>query len=217
MNKTVLITGASRGIGKAAAIAFGEAGYNVAVNFNASGEKAEQLVKELQENGVNSFAFKANVADREEVNVMVNEVISTFGKLDILINNAAIAQQKLFTEITEDDWDTMFNVNIKGMFNVTQAVVSNMIHHHQGKIINISSMWGITGASCEVHYSAAKGAVIAFTKALAKELGPSQIQVNCIAPGVIDTEMNSNLDVQTKDILIEETPLGRLGTPQDIA
>ena len=140
-----------------------------------------------------------------------------FGHIDVLVNNAGIAQQKMFTEITEQDWKKMFSVNIDGMFNCTQLALRDMIKRHKGKIINVSSIWGIAGASCEVHYSASKAAVIGFTKSLAKELGPSGIQVNCVAPGVIETDMNKNLDDLTIKEIINETPLERIGTPRDIA
>ena len=139
------------------------------------------------------------------------------GPVEVLVNNAGIAQQKLFTDLTEEDWDRMFTVDVKGMFLCCQAALPGMIRRKRGKIVNISSMWGQVGASCEVHYSAAKGAVIAFTKALAQEVGPSRIQVNCVAPGVIDTEMNGALPPDAMDALREETPLGVLGQPSDVA
>ena len=148
---------------------------------------------------------------------MIEFIHKNYGRISVLINNAGISQQKLFCDITENDWDKMFDVNIKGMFLVTKLVLPDMIHDKYGKIINFSSMWGVTGGSCEVHYSASKAAVIGFTKALAKEVGPSDINVNCIAPGVIDTEMNSYLDDETKRELCSETPLCRMGTANEIA
>ena len=148
---------------------------------------------------------------------MFAQVKSAFGSVEVLVNNAGIAQQKLFTDITEQDWNKMFDVDVKGVFHCCQCALPDMIHGKAGKIINISSMWGQVGASCEVHYSAAKAAVIGLTQALAKEVGPSHIQVNCIAPGVIDTEMNGHLDARTIDELKDETPLGVIGTTKDIA
>ncbi len=217
MNKTVLITGSSRGIGKATAIAFADLGYSVVINYNNSKEEALNLLHHIREKGVKAIAVKANISSRVEAEYLIETSMEQMGHIDILVNNAGIAQQKMFTDITLDDWQKMFSTNINGMFNCTQLVIKDMINRKKGKIINISSIWGITGAACEVHYSASKAAVIGFTKALAKEMGPSGIQVNCIAPGVIDTEMNENLDEYTKNSLKEETPLGRIGLPEDIA
>lgn len=217
MSKTVLITGASRGIGCAAARLFAQNGYNIAINYLSSEHKAHALTKELQNSGYNAIAIKANVANRLETKHMISEIDKSFGKIDVLVNNAGIAQQKLFTDIGEDEWDEMFNVNVKGMFNCCQAVLPQMIRNKAGKIINLSSIWGITGASCEVHYSASKAAIIGLTKALAKEVAPSNINVNCVAPGVIHTDMNLNLSEETIDSLKEDTPMGVLGTAQDIA
>ena len=204
--KTVLITGGSRGIGAEAVRQFAKKDYNVIFTY----EKNETAAKEIAES-TKATAIKCDVANYDEVLNMLNGL-----NIDILINNAGIAQQKLFTDITENDWDRMFDVNIKGMFNVTKAALPHMIHEKWGRIINISSMWGIVGASCEVHYSASKSAVIGFTRALAKELGPSEITVNCIAPGVIDTDMNRNFDEQTMEDLKNETPLCRIGKVTDI-
>lgn len=216
-NKTVIITGASKGIGAATAILFAEKGYNVVINYNNSVESARLLQRSLSENGYNVIALKANVTNRKEVDLMIKETLYRFGSIDVLINNAGISQQSLFTDISEYDWDNMMNVNLKGVFNCTQAVLPHMIEKKSGKIINMSSIWGITGGSCEVHYSAAKAGIIGFTKALAKELGPSGITVNCIAPGVIDTNMNANLSVDDLNALVEQTPIGRIGTTNEIA
>lgn len=210
--KTVLITGASRGIGAATAALFKQHGYNVIINYNNSYDKAELLAKEI-----GAIALKADVSDKSQVEAMFSEIKKTFGGVDVLVNNAGIAQIKLFSDITEEEWDKMFDTNVKGMFNCTKAALSHMIHQKNGKIINISSMWGITGASCEVHYSASKAAVIGFTKALAKELGPSGICVNCVAPGVIKTDMCKDLTDEDIDALKEETPLEKIGEPSDIA
>ncbi|MBP1560957.1 MAG: 3-oxoacyl-ACP reductase FabG [Oscillospiraceae bacterium] len=217
MNKTVLITGASRGIGRAAAAAFAQNGYDVAVNYNKSAEAAETLCTELSRYGVKVKSFSADVADKSAVNEMVRKIEGDLGKISVLVNNAGIAEQALFSDITEEMWDRMFAVNVKGAYNCTQAVLPHMIHNKYGRIINISSMWGISGASCEVHYSASKAALIGFTKALAKETGLSGITVNCIAPGVIATEMNGHLSEEIMDELKNETPLNRIGTPEDIA
>lgn len=217
MKKTVLITGASRGIGRAAAEAFAKAGYDVAVNYNKSAEAAETLCRELEKYSVKALPFQADVADKKAVNAMTNEIEKKLGGVSVLVNNAGIAEQALFTDITEKMWDRMFAVNVKGAYNCTQAVLPKMIHEKYGRIINISSMWGISGASCEVHYSAAKAALIGFTKALAKEVGLSGITVNCVAPGVIDTDMNGHLSPETISELKEETPLNRIGAPRDVA
>lgn len=215
--KTVLITGASRGIGREIARQFALENYNVIINYNKSEDKALALLAEIGSIGGTAIAVKADVSSKNEVKNMLEIINEQFGGVDVLVNNAAIASQTLFTDITEAEWDRIFDVNVKGAFNCTQAVLPKMIHNKSGKIINISSIWGITGASCEVHYSATKAALIGFTKSLAKEVGPSGITVNCVAPGVIDTEMNSNLSQETLDSLKEETPLGILGTPKDIA
>lgn len=214
---TAIITGASRGIGRAVAVLFGKNGYNVIVNYANSAEKAEEVCALIRENGGEAEPFCADVSDRRAVAEMVAFAEKRFGQVDVLVNNAGIAEQILFTDITEEKWDRMFDVDVKGVYNCTQAVLPGMIHRKHGRIINISSMWGITGASCEVHYSAAKAAVIGMTKALAKELGPSGITVNAVAPGVIETEMNGMLDEETIASLIEETPAGRVGTPEDVA
>lgn len=215
--KTVLITGSSRGIGRAAAIAFARDGFNVIINYNQSFKSAIELNEYLHSLNYSSIIIKADISNRSEVDSMFKQALDLYGSIDVLVNNAGIAQQKLFTDISEPEWDRMFNINIKGIYNCCQAVIPCMVHRKSGKIINISSMWGISGSSCEVHYSASKAAVIGFTKALAKELGPSGINVNCIAPGVIATDMNSNIDEISLNSLREETPLERLGSPDDVA
>lgn len=217
MKKTVLITGSSRGIGRDMAKLFAENGYQVVINYLYSEKEAKALEQELNSRGYAAFAVRANVANRLEAERMFRLAEEKFGPVDILINNAGIAQQKLFTEIKEYEWNMMFDTNVKGMFHCTQIALKGMIRRQAGKIINISSMWGTTGASCEVHYSASKAAVIGFTKALAKEVGPSHINVNCIAPGVIDTQMNAALGEEVLQMLREETPLGLLGRGEDIA
>ena len=217
MSETVIVTGASRGIGKACALAFGKSGANVIINYTKSKEKAEEVCEEISKLGGRALPFCADVADRKAVDEMIAFAHSNFGSISTLVNNAGIAEQIMFCDITEEKWDRMFAVDVKGVYNCIQAALPDMIHNKSGRIINISSMWGITGASCEVHYSAAKAAVIGMTKALAKELGPSGITVNAIAPGVISTEMNGNISEEIMSELKEETPIGRIGTPEDIA
>ncbi len=206
--KKVLITGGTRGIGEAIARLLSEKEYKVYINYLKSDEKAENLAREI-----GAVPVKADVSSPKET----EEMFSKIGGVDILINNAGIAQQKLFTDITSEDWNRMIGVNLTGVFNCTKGALPYMINKKSGCIINISSMWGICGASCEVHYSAAKAGVIGFTKALAKEVGPSGITVNCIAPGMIDTDMNKGFDNETIEMVKEETPLGIIGKPQDIA
>ena len=216
-NKTVLVTGASRGIGRATASLFARNGYNVLINYNKSKKEAFELYESLKDNGYSVELYKADVSNVNEVNLMIKHCIGTFGKIDILINNAGISNDKLFTDITFDEWHEMMNVNLNSIFYTTQASLKYMIPEHSGKIINISSIWGMVGGSYEVHYSTSKAAIIGMTKALAKELGPSNIQVNCIAPGVIKTDMLNNVSDEILETLKDETPLMRLGTPEDIA
>ena len=214
---TVWITGASRGIGRACALLFGQKGWNVAVNYRTSESAALSLCRELEGMGVKALALQGDVSDAAQVRRMASRAEYAFGGIDVLVNNAGIAQQKLFTQLTESDWDRMFDVNVKGMFHCCQAVAPMMIAAGKGSIVNLSSMWGQVGGACEVHYSAAKAAVIGFTRALAKELGLSGIRVNCVAPGVIDTEMNAALGPETMESLREQTPLGCIGTPEQVA
>ena len=217
--KTVLVTGGSGGIGTAICVAFAQAGYNVIIHSHNKIEKAEKLADILKTSyRVNAIAVQADVTDRESVNNMFDEIEKSFDSVDVLINNSGIAQQKLFTDITQDDWKNMMGVNLDGVFNCSQEALKRyMIKNHSGVILNISSMWGQVGASCEVHYSASKAGVIGLTKALAKEVGLSDIRVNCICPGVIMTDMMKYFDEQTISDLKEETPLNILGTPKDIA
>lgn len=215
--KTVLITGASRGIGRETALLFAKNNYNVIINYNKSKEQALKLQREVSLNGTDALAVKADVSNLNDVKFMVDESLNHFGTIDILVNNAGISEQKMFCDITKSDWQNMLSVNVTGMFNVCKYVLPIMINKKEGKIINVSSVWGIVGASCEVHYSTSKAAVIGFTKALAKEVGPSNINVNCVAPGVIDTDMNAGLDNQTVNYLKEQTPLCVIGTALDVA
>ena len=210
--KVVLITGASRGIGAAAARRFAAGGYRVAVNYLHAKERAEALAAEI-----GGWPVRADVTDPAQVQNMVDELLDKFCQLDILICNAGVAQQKLFGDLTDADWRRIFAVNVDGTFHAIRAALPHFIHRKGGRILTVSSMWGQVGASCEVAYSAAKAAVIGLTKALAKELGPSGITVNCVAPGVIDTEMNQTLTPQDLAALAEETPLGRIGAPEEVA
>ncbi len=212
--KTVLITGASGGIGSAAARAFAEKGYSVIINYNKNKQSAERLETEIKRNfGTDCTTYGCDITDSEAV----NEMFEKAGRVDVLVNNAGISQQKLFTDISDEDWRKMMSVNLDGAFYCSRAALKGMINRKSGSIINISSMWGEVGASCEVHYSASKAALIGLTKALAKEVAPSNIRVNCVTPGVIDTEMMKDFDSEAKAALIEETPLMRLGSPEDIA
>lgn len=213
--KKALVTGASRGIGRSVARRLCQDGFYVIINYARSDSDANSLLNELNNSYSNKCAelYKADISDRFQAEAM----FCASDGIDLLVNSAGIAQQKLFTDLTEQDWERMFAVDVTGVFHCCQLALPYMIRQKQGKIINISSMWGQVGASCEVHYSAAKAAVIGLTKALAKEVGPSNIQVNCIAPGVIDTQMNAALSEETIRELKEETPLCRIGTPEDIA
>ena len=215
--KVVLVTGASRGIGKAIAERFAREGYAVALHYNTGKVEAEATVQKLISAGYTAMAVQADVRDSAQVQQMVDTVSHALGNIGILINNAGIAQQKLFTDITDEEWHNMFAVHVDGTFYCTRAVLPVMIRQKQGCIVNISSMWGQVGGSCEVHYSAAKGAIQAMTKALAKEVGPSGVRVNCVAPGVIQTEMNKLLDTETLEALREDTPLEMLGTAEHVA
>ena len=210
--KTVLITGGSRGIGAATARRFAAAGYRVAINYNRSEREALELAEEL-----GGTAVRADVGDPDQVQAMVDNVLDKFCQLDILVCNAGISKMGLLSDLTEEEWRRLFAVNVDGVFHCCQAVLPHFIHRKAGKIVTVSSMWGQVGASCEAAYSATKAAVIGLTRALAKELGPSGIAVNCVAPGVIDTEMNGALTAQDLAALREETPLGRIGRPEDVA
>lgn len=216
-NKNVIITGAAGGIGRAAALAFAKDGFGVLINYCTSEDAALALCREINEENGRAVCFRADVSARSEVDEMTDFARRELGRIGALINNAGIAQQKMFCDITEQDFDRMMGVTVKGAFNCIQAALPDMVHEKSGKIINVSSMWGVCGASCEVHYSAAKSALIGLTKALARELAPSNIQVNCIAPGVIDTKMNASLGEETLELLKEESPMGRFGTPEEVA
>jgi 3-oxoacyl-[acyl-carrier protein] reductase len=216
MGKVVIVTGASRGIGRNIAYNLAVSGYTVIANYNSSKNKAEELREELKNIGIDIDIFKADVSKHDEVKDLINFVIEKYKKIDVLINNAGIAEEKLFTDITDEDFDKMIKTNLYSVFYTTQETVRYMVREHSGCIINISSIYGISGGSCEVPYSMAKAGVDGLTKALAKELGPSNIRVNSVAPGAIDTEMNKNVSEDEWKEIIEETPLMRKGMPIDI-
>lgn len=210
--KTVLVTGGSRGIGRAVVELFSERGYKVAFTYKKSESEAKSLAE-----STGAFAIKADSADESAVIFAVKEAERVLGRIDCLVNNAGVSSFSLFTDITLNDWNNMLDVNLTGAFLYTRELLSGMISRKYGRIINISSVWGLVGSSCEVAYSTTKAALIGMTKALAKEVGPSGITVNAIAPGVIDTDMNSVLSPEDMNVLKEETPMGRLGTPREVA
>lgn len=215
--KTVIVTGGSRGIGAAIVKELAEENYNIVLNYNKSEEAAKQIQEELKEKGINIEIFKADVSKREEVRDLVQFAIDKFNNIDVLINNAGIAQEKTFIDITDEDWNRMLQVNLNSVFYCTQEVLENMIHNKNGCIINISSIWGITGGSCEVHYSVTKAGIDGMTKALAKELAPSNIRVNSIAPGIIATDMCMDYTEEEIQEINSQIPLGKFGEGIDIA
>lgn len=217
VNKVVVVTGSSRGIGAEIVKLLAKSGHTVILNYNKSEDCAKSVENELKNLGYTVDIFKADVSKKEEAESLVKFAVNKYGRIDVLINNAGISQTKLFTDITDEDWQNMLNNNLNSAFYCTREAVKNMIHNKQGLIINMSSIWGVTGASMEVHYSTAKAGLIGFTKALAKELGPSNIRVNAIAPGIIDTDMCSEYSVKEKDKIKEEIPLERIGTAENIA
>lgn len=213
MKKVAIVTGASRGIGREIAKTLAKENIQVVANYYKSEEAAIQLQKENN----NIDIFKANVSKREEAKKLVEYTLKKYKKIDVLINNAGIAEFKEFTQITDDEWNKMITTNLNSVFMMSQEVLKNMLHNKNGCIINISSIWGLVGSSCEVHYSTAKAGINGMTKALAKELGPSNIRVNAIAPGIIDTDMNHDMKKEEIEIIKNETPLERIGKPEDIA
>ena len=215
--KTVLITGGSRGIGKCMAENLAKEGYKVILNYNKSEKQAKQIKTELKEQGIEIEIYKADVSKREEVKKMIKYTLNKFKSIDVLINNAGIAKLQMFNDITDEDWNEMLNTNLNSVFYCIQETLPNMIHNKNGCIINISSIWGLVGASCEVAYSVSKAGIIGMTKALAKELGPSNIRVNSIAPGIIKTQMISNLNKKEMEEIKNDMPLERVGEPSDIA
>ena len=213
-----LITGGAGGIGRAISVYFARRGYDVALQYNSGKERAEALATEIRSQfQVQAVAVQADFQDELSVKDMYEKVSLAIGAPDILVNNAGIAEQRLFTDVSAQEWQKMVNINLSAAFYLCQCAVPYMIKKQKGAIVNISSMWGISGASCEVAYSATKAGIIGMTKALARELGPSGIRVNCVAPGVINTEMNAVHSEETMALLAEETPLCRIGKPEEVA
>lgn len=212
MSKVVLVTGGSRGIGKAICEKFAAEGYTVAINYEKSEEKANALAEKI-----GGKAYCADVSDYSAVSAMFDKVEAELGEVSVLINNAAISTFGLFQDCDDEEWERIFGVNVKGVFNCSKRALGNMLRNQKGSIVNISSIWGVTGGSCECHYSATKAAVIGYTKAMAKELGASGIRVNCIAPGAVDTEMNERFSKEDMEAVAEESALGYVGQPEEIA
>ncbi len=210
--KTALVTGGSRGIGRAIVELLTLRGWQVAFLYNKNTDAADEVCKKT-----GAVSYQADVADRAAIDNAVSDFLARFGHIDLLVNNAACAEQCLFTDITLAKWQRMIDVNLTGAFNCTQNVLPSMVSRKTGAIVFISSMWGVEGGSCEVHYSATKAALIGMTKSLAKEVGPSGIRVNCVAPGVIDTDMNAQLSEADMEELKQSTALCRIGTPADVA
>ena len=213
----IVVTGGSRGIGAEIVKYLAIKGHTVILNYNKSENCAKNVEEDLQKNGFTVDIYKADVSKKEEAESLIEYTLNTYGKIDVLINNAGISQSKLFTDITDEDWNNMINNNLTSAFYCTRRAAKNMINQKNGLIINISSIWGLTGASMEVHYSTAKAGMIGFTKALAKELGPSNIRVNAIAPGIIDTDMNKGYSKEDIKNIEKEIPLERIGNAQNIA
>ena len=207
-----IVSGGSRGIGRATVELLSKNEYKVAFCYRSDDASAAQVAEQC-----GAFAFKADVAVKSEVDTFVDAVIAKFGRVDLLVNNAGISLEGMFCDVSDSDWRSLCDTNLGGVINCTSAVLPHMISQKSGRIINISSVWGIVGGSCEVHYSATKSALVGMTRALAKEVGPSGITVNCIAPGLIDTDMNGNLTAQDVAAIVNDTPLCREGTPNDVA
>lgn len=217
--KSVVITGASKGIGAECARVFAENGFNVLINYNTSEREALALRQEIKEKFPNLIceAYKCDVTNFEDCKKMITFGLSIFGKIDVLVANAGVSQQKLFIDTNEDDFNRIIGTNLKGVYNVTKATVPSMLSNKEGSIVAVSSIWGVSGAALESLYSASKAGVIGLCSALSKELGPSNILVNCVAPGAIETEMNKNLSQEEKEMFSSETSLGRFGTPREVA
>jgi len=217
MKQVVLITGGSRGIGRACVQAFARQGCATLFFCRARTDLAASLAGSLRREGCDVDWYRCDVSRKGEVDAAVGDILRRYHRIDALVNNAAVSLTGLFTDMTEADWNALLDTNVKGAFFCAQAVLPGMISRRRGAIVNVSSMWGQVGASCEVGYSATKAALIGFTKALAREVGPSGVRVNAIAPGVIDTDMNAALTGEDRAALVDETPLGRIGTPEEVA
>ena len=217
MSKLAVVTGAGGGIGSACAQALAMSGYRVILHYNTSAASARAVARSINDADGIAGVLQADITDARSVDIFAETVLGAFGCPDVLVNNAGISEIKMFQDIEEEDWDRMMAANVKGAYLMTRAFAPEMIDRKSGSIINIASMWGEVGASCESHYAASKGALIALTKSLAKELGPSGIRVNSVSPGSIRTHMLDHFSEETLRELAEETPLGRLGTPADVA
>ncbi len=215
--KTALITGASRGIGEAIARKFAKNGYNVVINYLNSREKAEKLANELNNGKVRAVAIRADIGDPVQAKILVKQTLEIFGRIDVLVNNAGISLTKLLIDTSSNEIENLMLTNLLGPIYVTKETLPSMISNNYGKIVNISSMWGNTGGSMETVYSASKGGIIAFTKAISKEVGFSNINVNCICPGMILTDMTSGYSIEDMKIIQDQTSLGRIGQPTDVA
>lgn len=217
MMKTAVVTGASGGIGSRISLCLAEKGYNVVLCYNTSEKTALETVAEIEKNGNNAIALRCDVRNKNETDALMKTVFDKYGRIDVLVNNAGVSLQKLFVDVSEKEYDEIFDTNVRGTINCSQSALKYMINQKSGSIVNISSMWGVSGASCEAHYSASKAAIIGLTKALAKEMGLSNIRVNCVAPGMIDTKMNATFSQDVFDSIKEETPLNKIGKPEDVA
>ncbi|MEA4912800.1 MAG: glucose 1-dehydrogenase [Oscillospiraceae bacterium] len=217
LQKTAIVTGASRGIGAATARLLADNGYNVLVNYEKNAQAAQSVVDEIRARGGEAVAFCADVSRTTDAQALCDFAARQYGRADLLVNSAGVAHSALLTDMTDAQYDRLFDVNMRGVFNMCRACVPLMLRVHSGAIVNVGSMWGEIGAACESVYSASKAAVFGFTKALAKELGPSGIRVNAVSPGYIDTDMNAALDADARAALIGETPLARVGAPEDVA
>lgn len=217
LRKVAIVTGGARGIGRQISIDLANLGYRVVINYNNSKLAAEKLKIELEEKNCEVEIFKADVSKEEEVISLIGFCMEKYGNIDVLVNNAGISLEGLITDISVDEWDKLIDTNLKSVFLCSRETVKIMLSNHSGKIINITSMWGVTGGSCEVVYSASKAGIIGFTKALAKEVGPSHINVNAIAPGVIMTEMMDGFTNEEVSDLMYNTPLMRLGSVKDVS
>lgn len=217
MRKTILITGASRGIGRALALSFDDKNLNIVINYKKEEQKAHEVVETLRKKGLNAISVQADISNYAQVEYMFDVINDTFGSVDILINNAGIASMSQCQDVSIDDWKNIFQTNVDGMFYCVKLAIPKMISNKYGIIVNLASIWGQTGAPMESHYGASKGAIIAYTKSLARELGPSNIRVNAVSPGCIKTDMLEGVSKRALEAFAQEIPLGRLGKPEEVA